>query len=114
MGQDAEDVLFLHDEEFLAVQPDVAAGILGKKDSVALLHRERVVLALVGHPAGPHRDDLALPRLLLGGVGDDDAATLVIALGEALDEHAVMEWTQRRMGLLRHSEFPSFRESLYH
>src|SRR2546428_2711430 len=102
MRKDAEDVLFLHDEEFLAVQLDLAAGVLAEEDPVALFHRERLVLALLGDPTGPHRDHLALLRLLLGGVGDDDAAVLLVALGEALDEHPVVERAQRRLDFLSH------------
>mgnify|MGYP003694080349 CR=1 FL=1 len=45
--------------------------------------------AVLGHPAGPDRDHLALLRLLLGAVGNDDAAVLLLVLGEALDEQAV-------------------------
>src|SRR4029453_15392447 len=54
------------------------------------------LLAVLGHPAGPDRDHLALLRLLLRGVGNDDAAVLVVLLLEGLDEHTVMERTQFR------------------
>ena len=40
-AEDAEDVLLLHDEVLLAVQLDLAAGILAEEDSIALLDRER-------------------------------------------------------------------------
>src|SRR5712664_3212982 len=64
-SEDPEDVLFLHDEELLAVQPDLAAGILAEEDPVALFDREGQVLAVVGDLAGAHRDHPALVRLLL-------------------------------------------------
>src|SRR6266705_5795220 len=111
-AEDPEDVLLLHDEVLFAAQPDLVAGILAEEDSVAFLHRERELLAIVGHLAGAHGDDRALLRLFLGGVGDDEAAVLLILLVEAFDEHAVMERTQRRLhglshrGCLSHSVVP--------
>src|SRR5919198_2948818 len=98
--EDAEDVLLFHDEVLLALQRDLAAGILAEEDAIACLHRERKVLALVGDPAGPHGDDLALLGFLLGGVGDDEAAVLRVPRLEALDENAVMERAQRRLHCL--------------
>src|SRR3989475_7862740 len=100
--EDSEEVVLLHDQVLLAVQPDLVAGILAEEDSVALLHRERELLAIVGHLAGAHGDDRALLRLFLGGVGDDEAAALLILLVEALDEHAVMERAQRRLHCVSH------------
>src|SRR6266478_479945 len=101
-AEDPEDVFLLHDEVLFAAQPDLVAGILAEEDSVAFLHRERELLAIVGHLAGAHGDDRALLRLFLGGVGDDEAAVLLILLVEALDEHAVMERTQRRLHCVSH------------
>src|SRR5437762_10782298 len=101
-AEDAEDVLLLHDEVLLAAQLDLAAGILAEEDSVAFLHREREVLAIVVHLAGAYGDDLALLRLLLGAVGDDEAAVLFVLFREPLDEHAVMERPQRRLHGLSH------------
>src|SRR5437870_11418643 len=89
--EDSEEVVLLHDQVLLAVQPDLVAGILAEEDSVALLHRERELLAIVGHLAGAHGDDRALLRLFLGGVGDDEAAALLILLVEALDEPRALD-----------------------
>src|SRR5213595_3929222 len=99
-ADDAEDVL-LHDEVLLTVELDLAAGVLAEEDSVAFLHREREILAVVVDLPGAHGDDLALLRLLFGGVGDDEAAVLRVLLLEALDENAVMERAQRRLRLSR-------------
>src|SRR4029077_3579816 len=52
--EDPEDVLFLHDEVLLAVDRDLAAGILAEEDPVTLLDREGHVRAVVGGPAGAH------------------------------------------------------------
>src|SRR5436190_9033406 len=96
-AEDAEDVLLLHDEVLHAIELVLVAGVLAEEDSIAFLHREREILAVVVDLAGAHGDDLALLRLLLGGVGDDEAAVLLVLLLEALDEHAVMERAQRRL-----------------
>src|SRR5437867_2492771 len=98
--EDAEDVFLLHDEVLLAVQLDLAAGVLAEEDPIALFHREGKLLAVLGHSAGPDRDDLALLRLLFRGVGNDDTAVLFVPLLETLDEHAVVERTQFRCGCL--------------
>ena len=106
-SEDAEDVLLFHDEVLLAVQLDLAAGILAEEDSVAFLHREGEVLAVVVDLAGADGDDLALLRLLLGGVRDDEVAVLLVLLLEALHENAVMERAQRRLHhCLSHSAGP--------
>src|SRR5262249_48175051 len=72
--EDAHDVGLLHDQELLAIELDLGARPLAEQHAIARLHLERHELALLVAPARPHRDDLALLRLLLGGVGDDDAA----------------------------------------
>src|SRR6266850_1756083 len=86
LSEDAENVFLFHDEILLAVQFHLAARILPEEDPVALLDRERQILAVLGDPAGPDRDHLALLRLLLGAVGNDDAAVLLLVLGQTLDE----------------------------
>src|SRR4051812_25186122 len=121
-AEDAEDVFLLHDEVVLAVQLDLAAGVLAEQDSVAFFERQRAVLPLVGDGAGADSDHLALLRLLLGGVGNDDATPLLIALFEALDENTVMQRAQRRLDCLSHrmpsldvvTVEPRSRGSLYH
>src|SRR5215210_529451 len=74
--EDAHDVGLLHDEELLAIELHLGARPLAEQDAVAGLHVERAQLALVVERAGAGGDDFALLRLLLGGVGDDDAADL--------------------------------------
>ena len=54
---------------------DLGAAVLAVDDGVADLDVERDDLAgLLGAPAGADGQDLALLGLLLGGVGDDQAA----------------------------------------
>ena len=46
-------------------------------------------------------DDLALLRLFLGGVGDDDPADLLFAFLDALDDDAVVQRSDVHALLLR-------------
>src|SRR6266545_2149762 len=71
---DAEDVLLAHDEVLLAVELHLGAGVLGEEHPVPGLDVERPDLAVLEHLAVARGQHLALDRLLLGGVGDDDAA----------------------------------------
>src|SRR5262245_50503432 len=90
----AEDVLLAHDEVLFAVELDLGARVLPEDDGVTDLDVEGGDLAVVVRPALADGDDLALLRLLLGGVGDDDAplGLLHLLLLEPLDEDAVLEW----------------------
>ena len=54
------------------------------------LHVERLALAVVLDLALADGDDLALLRLFLGGVGDDDSADLLLAFLDALNDDAVV------------------------
>ena len=69
-----EDVVLAEDDVLDAVDLDLGAGVLAEQDAVARLHVERADLAVLEDLAVADGDDLALDRLLLGGVGDDDAA----------------------------------------
>src|SRR5947207_14802556 len=99
--QDSQDVLFLHDEELLAVDLHLAARILPEEDPVPRLDGEGQRLPLFGHPAGSHRHDPALLGLLLGAVRNDDAAVLLVLLLEPLDEDPVVERTELGLQLGR-------------
>src|SRR4051795_9446103 len=70
-----EDVGLAEHEQILAVDLDLGAAVLRVQDLVALRDVERnALLAVVVVAAVADGDDLALLRLLLGGVGEDDAA----------------------------------------
>jgi hypothetical protein len=69
---DAEHVLFAEDEVVLALDLHLGPGVLAEEDGVAGLDVERADLAVLEDLAVADGDDLALERLLLGGVGDDD------------------------------------------
>src|SRR5688572_8563409 len=83
---DAHDVGLLHDEEFLAVELHLGARPFAEQDAVAGLHVERLDLAGLVAGAGADGDDLALLRLFLGGIRNDDAAlSPVLGLNAADD-----------------------------
>src|SRR5262249_23909542 len=97
--EDPEDVILFHDEQLLAVDLHLAAGILAEENAVPRLHDEGQRLSLLGYPAGAGGDDLALLGLLLGAVRDDDAAMHIVLLLETLDEDPVVERPQLRLQL---------------
>src|SRR2546425_7639898 len=89
----AEDVLLAHDQMLFAVDLDLGAGVLAEQHGVAGLDVERDHLPVLADLSLPDGDDLPLLRLLLGGIGDDDAALgLLNLLLEALDEYPVLKW----------------------
>src|SRR5215813_1095213 len=45
-GQDAEHLVFLHDDEFFAVNLDLGAGVLAEQDAVAIFHSQREGLSV--------------------------------------------------------------------
>src|SRR5262245_16808600 len=91
--EDGEDVFLAQDQVVLAVDLHLVAGILPEQDPVTGLDVEGNALAAVVHLPRADGHDLGPLGLLLGGVGDDDAADLLLALFLALDEDAVVQRT---------------------
>jgi hypothetical protein len=74
LGLDAgKDIRLAQHEQLLAVDLDLVPAVLAVQDLVALGDVERNPLAVVVELAVTDGQDLALLRLLLGGVGQDDA-----------------------------------------
>src|SRR4051812_32399640 len=74
---DAENVGLAQDEIALILDLDLAARPFAVDDAVALLHergRERALGVALARADGDH---LALLRLFLGGIGQEDAAHLL-------------------------------------
>src|SRR3954447_22305649 len=92
--KDAHDVGLLHDQELLTTELHLGARPLAEQDAVAGLDVERAQLALVVQRAGADGDDLTLLRLLLGGVGDEDATRGLLFGRHAANENAVMQGTE--------------------
>src|SRR5216683_5806785 len=65
-SQNAEDFVFLHDDEVFAINLDFSAGVLSKQDAVALFHGQREGFAFVVGPTLAGGDDFALLGLVLG------------------------------------------------
>ncbi|CUW38230.1 conserved exported protein of unknown function [Magnetospirillum sp. XM-1] len=98
LGENAENVGFLHDQQIDTVDLDLGAGPLAEQHAVAGLDVERHQLAVVATGAGTDSHHFTLHGLFLGGVGDDDAAGGLLFGVEALDQHAVMERTELHFG----------------
>src|SRR5688572_27558138 len=88
---DPHDVGFLHDEELFAVELHLGAGPFAEQDAVALLDVERDDLAALVAGAGTDGDHLAFLRLLLGGVGNDDAALGPLFGLDTANDHTVVK-----------------------
>src|SRR5215813_8923160 len=88
---DAEHVLLAEDEVVLALDLHLGACVLAEEDGVPGLDVERADLAVLEDLAVADGDDLALERLLLGGVGDDDPPLGLVLLGDALDDQPVLQ-----------------------
>src|SRR5208337_1180256 len=90
----AHDVGLLDDQQFFSVDLDFGAGPFSKQHPVARFDVHRNELAALVTGAWAHGHDLAFLRLLLGGVGDDDAALRLLLTFDAADDDAVVQWTE--------------------
>ena len=95
----AHEVGFLHDHQLLAVELDLGARPFAEQHAVAGLDIERMQLAGLVANAGPDGDDLALHRLFLRRVGDEDAAGGLRLRLDTADQDAVLQWTQFHQGI---------------
>ena len=89
--QNREDVVAAQNLVFLAVNFDFRAAIFAAQDAVALFDFKGNLLAVVVQFAGAKRDNNALGRFFLGGIGDDDAALFGFLLFDRFHEDAVAE-----------------------
>src|SRR5216684_5471675 len=74
---DAQYFVFSHDDVFLTIELDLLPRVLAEEDEVTSLDVGPLTRAVVLDLASACGDHLALLRLLLGGVGDDDPADLL-------------------------------------
>src|SRR2546430_729549 len=89
-GELGDDVGFLDEDDFLTVQLDLRTAVLPVDHATPALHPHRPRPPL-SPPARTHRDDLALNRLLLGGVGDVEPALHRFRLLERPNGHTIGE-----------------------
>ena len=107
----AEDFLFAHHQVLVAVDLDFLAGVLAEQDDVARLDVERGDPAVLLDAALADGNDLALLRLFLGGIRDDDAADLLFRVFNTLDDHSVVQWSHLHDGPLSLVTVPAARAS---
>src|SRR3954470_4215934 len=87
-----KDVALAKHEQLLAVDLDLRAAVLAVQDLVACGDVERdALLAILVVAALADGQDLALLRLLLGGVGEDDAAGGRRFLLDRLDDQPIAQ-----------------------
>src|SRR6202045_4184719 len=94
IGENAHDVAFLHDQQFLTIDLDLVAGPFAEQHAVADLEIDRDQLATFVTAARTDRRDFALRGLFLGAVRNDDAALGLFFGFDALDHDAVVERTE--------------------
>jgi len=92
-AQDAENLVFLHDEQGFAINLDFRSGIFAEQDPVALFYRQGNGLPFLV-TARANGDDYALLGLLLRCVGDNDASANRLRFLNPADDDAVMQWGQ--------------------
>jgi hypothetical protein len=86
LDQHAHDVAFFHDQVLDGVDLDLGARPFAEQDAVADLDVDWNEFTALVATAGANGDDLALLRLLLGGIGNDDT-TGCLRLGiDTLDD----------------------------
>src|SRR5207249_11388937 len=97
LGQNPEHVALAEDGVLGPIDRHLGTAVLADQDAVALFDLHGDPLAVLGHATGADGEHFTLLRLLLRGVGDDDAAlrrllfldaTKQNAVGKRLDVHA--------------------------
>ena len=85
---------------FVVADFDGFGGVAGEEDAVALLDLHFAAGAVVEDLAGADGDDRAAGWLVLGGVGDVNAAGGLLLRFLALDDDFVAQRLERDLGLL--------------
>src|SRR5881398_662498 len=81
-----EHVRLTQDQNLVGPELDLGPAVLAEDDLVAFLEIHLDVLPVLVPTAGADREDAAALRLLLGGVGQHDAADRGLFLIENLDD----------------------------
>ena len=89
---DAEDLVFAHDEVFFTVELDLGAAVFAEKDTIARFYIKRLASAVFLILAFADGDDLAFLRLFLCGVGyKKPTGGLVYIVLDAANDHKIVE-----------------------
>src|SRR6516162_6018544 len=99
-GDHAHDVGFLHDDQLFAVELDLGTGPFAEQHAVSRFNVQWMDLAVVAARARAGGHNLALHRLFLCRVGNDDAAFALLFLLDAPDHHPVVQWAKLHEYLL--------------
>src|SRR5258705_1427803 len=94
IGENAHDVAFLHDQQFLTIELDLVARPLAEQHAVANLKIDRNELAGFVAATWADRRDFALRGLLLGSIRNDDATSGFVFGIDASDHDAVVQRTE--------------------
>src|SRR6185369_17056662 len=88
---DREQVVFLHDQQLIALDLDGLAAVLAEQHTVAHLDVQDDQLALITLATRTHGQDFALIGLLGGIVGNHDARGSLGFTVDTLDDHAIVQ-----------------------
>src|SRR5580765_6944852 len=91
LNDDSENLFFANDHVLAVFDPHLGPGVLADEDPIAGLHLELDPFAAVVQTACSDGDDNAFHRLLLGCVGDDEAALRRLLGLHPLDQYAVVQ-----------------------
>src|SRR6266568_3354662 len=94
LHQHPHEVAFLHDQVLDAVELDFGPRPFSEEHPVAHLDVDGDELAGLVAAARAYGDDFALLRFFLGGVWNDDAACRLLLGLDALDDDAIVKWTE--------------------
>ena len=86
---DCKQIVFFHDEEFVAINLDGLAAVLAKQDAVADLDAHRAEFALVVLLAGADGQHFTLIGFFCGAVRNDDARSGLGFVFDALDDRGL-------------------------
>src|ERR1700737_3807194 len=89
--EDPQDVVLAHDQMILAFEHNLAARVLAEENLIARLYFDRDKLAVLAVLALADGDDLALLRLFLGGVRDDDSALGPLNFLDTFDQNSIAQ-----------------------
>jgi len=88
--QDAEDLVFLQNQQLIAIDFDLGARIFAKQNAVAGLHFDGGPLAGLQQFTAADGYHLGLLRLLLRAIGNDDPSAALLAFFQPFYENSIV------------------------
>src|SRR5690554_459044 len=89
---DGQNLVLAQDQQLLAPNGDLGAGIAAEQDFVAFFDLHLRVRAVVVELARPGGANDALKRLLFGRLGNDNSAGALLVAGNTLDQDTIVKW----------------------